>query len=96
MWAAIDFETELDKLKKYRPNITTKEILIKELQLELYNGILYADDDVLKTLKVFIPNLDYNSYLNVALAMRKDLYGKRSKIKFDDLKIEANEKAPPK
>ena len=37
MWAAIDFDTELEKLKRYRPNIITKEILIKELQLELYN-----------------------------------------------------------
>lgn len=88
MWASINPDTELEHLQRFRPDVTSKEMLFRELELELYNGVLYASDDVLKQLRKFISKRDYQSYLNVALAMRKDLYGKKSKITFNDLKIE--------
>jgi len=97
MWASINPDTELEHLQKFRPDITSKDMLFRELELELYNGVLYASDDVLRSLRSFISKRDYQFYLNVSLAMRKDLYRKKSKITFDDLIIQpANEKAPPK
>lgn len=89
MWASINPDKEISHLQKFRPDITSNDMLFRELELELYNGTLYASDDVLKKLRKFIATKDYQSYLIVALAMRKDLYGKKSKIKFDDLRIES-------
>lgn len=89
MWANINPDTELDHLQRFRPDVTSKEMLFRELELELYNGVFYASDDVLKQLRKFISVKNYQSYLNLALAMRKDLYGKKSKITFNDLKIQA-------
>ena len=68
MWTSISPDTELEHLQKFRSDITSKEMLFRELELELYNGVLYASDDVLKQLRKFISNKDYQSYLNVALA----------------------------
>ena len=87
MWASINPDSELKHLQQFRSDITTQELLFNELQLELYNGILYASDDVLKTLKQFISAKDYPTYLKVALAMRKDLYGRKSKLIFEDIEL---------
>lgn len=87
MWACINPEGELYHLQQFRPDIKDANMLKRELQLELYNGILYASDDVLKQFKTFITEPSYKAYLSVALAMRKDLYGKKSNLSFDDIHL---------
>lgn len=88
MWARVDQKNGLKLLKSHRPDLPDTEALMNELQTELYNAMLYAKDDVLKCLKGFIESPDHQSFFNVALAMRRDLYGKRTKLVFGDMKVD--------
>jgi hypothetical protein len=88
MWARLDQKNGLKLLKLHRPDIPDTESLVQELKTELYNAMLYAQDDVLKCLRIFIESPDHQSYFNVALAMRHDLYGKKTRIEFGDIKID--------
>ncbi len=88
MWTSLNPKSELFHLKLYRKDIPNAERLRKELKLELYNMMLYAGDNVIRALKLFIKKTTHESYSKVALEMRKDLYGKKTNINFDDIKIE--------
>ncbi len=88
MYANLNPKSELKHLKIYREDISDHEALIRELKLELYDGMLYAGDEVLKSLRVFIEEPNHQNYSSVALAMRRDLYGKKTKIEFDDIKVD--------
>jgi hypothetical protein len=88
MWARVDQKSGLKHLKSHRPDLPDTEALMNELKTELYNAMLYAKDDVLKCLKVFIESPDHQSFFNVALAMRRDLYGKRTKLMFGEMKVD--------
>ena len=72
----------------YRENILNIETLHRELKLKLYNSLLYAGDNVIYSLRKFIEKNNHQNYSKVALEMRKDLYGKNTRINFNDIKIE--------
>jgi len=55
-----------------------------------YNSILYASDDVLSMLKEFINNPSESNFFEVAIAMRKDLWKKGTKIDPKSLSFESN------
>lgn len=75
----------IDKVSKIRPDLKNIEDLREELKTELLNAVLYANDDVIKSLSVFNKNPNYESYLNTVSSMRKDLWGKNTKISSKDL-----------
>lgn len=75
MYASLDFDKEIQNLRMHGRNFATYEELIDELKTEWYNLILFASDDVLKTMHAFILFPSVLSFKNVALAMRKDLWG---------------------
>ncbi len=88
MWTSLNPKSELAHLKLYREDIPNADTLRKELKLELYNMMLYAGDNVIRSLKQFIKKTTHENYSKVALEMRKDLYGKKTNINFNDIKIE--------
>lgn len=65
IWTSINPDIELDLLQKFRPGISSKNMLFRELELKLYNGILYASDNVLKKSRNFISARNYQAYLIV-------------------------------
>jgi hypothetical protein len=75
----------LDKVSKIRPDLMNIEDLREELKKELLNAVLYANDDVIKSLSTFNKNPNYESYLNTVSSMRKDLWGKNTRISSKDL-----------
>jgi len=85
MWAYINPKKEIDHLKIYRADIKDQNMLRRELILELYNMLLYAGDVVVKIFKLFIAQPNYENYVKVIIEMRRDLYGKKTKIKFQDV-----------
>lgn len=85
MWAYINPKKELHFLQKYRNDIKDIGVLRRELILELYEMLLYADDKVIKIFKKCIDTPSYENYSKVIVEMRKDLYGKSTKIKFEDI-----------
>lgn len=87
MLSCLDFERNKSMLHQSgRQYIKSLTDLKEELKLEWNNMILFASDEVLTTLHLFIQNPSQNSYRNVAIAMRKDLWGgKISTKKLEDL-----------
>jgi hypothetical protein len=68
----------LAKTRAIRPDLKTTEDIDDELLTELLNGFVYANDDVLRSLAEFIRTPDHQSFVRASVAMRKDLWGKRS------------------
>ena len=87
MWTSLNPKSELKHLRFYREDILDIKTLHRELKLELYNSLLYAEDNVIYSLRKFIEKINHQNYSSVALEMRKDLYGKKTKINFEDIKI---------
>lgn len=87
MYSMLDFEKEKRQLLKNGRDFKNKEELLDEIKAEWNNMILFASDDVLKSIKVFIKNPIEKEFHIAALAMRKDLYKLNTKLQESDLKI---------
>jgi hypothetical protein len=83
----VNFENEKDRLIIHRPNIKTKEDLLDEVYLEWVNMTLYASDDVIKAMKIFLQNYNQENFSKTMIAMRKDLYNIRTNLGEQDLTL---------
>lgn len=75
---------------RYIQNLSEEEVkkhCIMKIEEYYYHSMLYASDDVIKSIKVFLQNPDRENYLKVAKAMRVDLWNKKSRLTFSDLLI---------
>lgn len=61
------------------------EDLSFELETEWHNMILFASDEVLIRTKRFLESPDEQTFWQVGLAMRKDLYKLKTKVELKDL-----------
>ncbi len=86
--ALLDFEKHLPELKKHGRIFTSKNQLVDELKIERNNMILFASDQAIRTLSEFINDPSENNYYEFAIAMRKDLYGLKTKITSSNLKFQ--------
>lgn len=86
-YALANFEKEKTSLIINRPDLTSKKTLENELHAEFINMSLFASDKVILAMKLFLENQNNNSLNNLALSMRKDLYGIRTKLKNVSLEI---------
>lgn len=86
--ALLDFEKHLPELKKHGRDFISKEQLVEELKIERNNMILFASDQAIKTLSEFVSEPSENNYYEFAIAMRKDLYGLKTKIRPSNLKFQ--------
>lgn len=85
MLVYLDFENKRWLLEQNnRSYIKTSENLMNELKTEWNNMILYASEDVLKGFDKFIKDASHDNYKELAIYMRKDLWG--GKIKADFIK----------
>ncbi|MDD4924324.1 MAG: hypothetical protein PHF74_05770 [Dehalococcoidales bacterium] len=67
---------------------TIKNYSMSKLSEFFYNSTLYASDDVLKSEREFLKNPSESAFFRTAIAMRKDLWKKNTKINFDELFLE--------
>ncbi len=67
-------------VQKHRPDLNTKEDYLEEIKSEFLHGIVMMSDAVINSLADFLRKKDYNSYTKAVVAMRKDLWGKKSKV----------------
>lgn len=65
----------------------SKEDYLKRVEQYYYHSLLYSPDFVIEELKKFIRNPDKESYIKTAKAMRKDLWGKKTKLEEKDIII---------
>jgi len=78
--AYLDFEKNRPKLHRHgRDDIKNKEDLKDELTTEYKNMILFASKEVLGKMNKFLINPSQSKFIDIAIAMRKDLWGGRIK-----------------
>jgi hypothetical protein len=80
-YAMVNFEREKTTLIVNRPDIQSIERLKNELNAELINMLLYASTRVIMYMKAFISNPNNESLISLAITMRRDLYGIRTKMR---------------
>jgi hypothetical protein len=77
-YAMVYYDNEASLLVINRPDLPSKKRLLNELQAEFINMSLFASDKVIVSMKIFLEKLDSSSLNQLAISMRKDLYGIRT------------------
>lgn len=80
MLTQLDPKTGLGKTRQFRNDLTNLDDVKKEIETEFLHSFVFASDDVIRSLSEFIRNPNRGSFVRVAVAMRRDLWGKRSKV----------------
>lgn len=79
---------ELTSLRRMRPEIQNQDDLKRELQTEWVNSWIFAGDKTIMSFKRFIENPNQENFAKTVLAMRKDLWNKKSKLSLQTFTIE--------
>ncbi len=82
------FHIEDSKIQKLKNKEEIKKYAMNKLTEFYYNSILYASDDVLRKLKQFMNQPSESNFMETAIAMRKDLWKKKTKIKLKTLSLQ--------
>ena len=91
-YVLVNYDKESTSLVIQRPNLDSREKLYSEINAEWTNMVLFASDKVLKAMKDFLESENKKSYNELILAMRRDLYGIKTKIQAKDFILEKNDK----
>ncbi|MCK4540011.1 hypothetical protein KAU09_02560 [Candidatus Parcubacteria bacterium] len=70
------------------PDIQSTEDIKETLMAEYYEMILYATDDVIENVRDYIASPSNKQFIKTVKAMRKDLWGNRTKLKDENLEIQ--------
>ncbi len=79
-YAMVYYDNEASLLVINRPDLPSKKRLLNELQAEFINMSLFASDKVIVSMKIFLEKLDSSSLNQLAISMRRDLYGIRTHL----------------
>lgn len=83
----INYEKQHLKMIIHRPNIKSKEELHDELKTEWINMALYGSDITFLSMKRLIEDPNDKTFNELVLQMRKELYGIKTTLSLDDLKL---------
>lgn len=86
-YALANYEREQTTLVIQRPDINSIDRLKNEIQAEFINMSLFASDNVIIATKDFLAKPNQDNLNVLALAMRKDLYGIRTKLKVNHFNV---------
>jgi len=70
------------------PDIKSQEELKEALKFEYREMLLFAPDNIVKSLKYFIENPNEDKYFRTVQFMRKDLFRKATKLNISDIKFQ--------
>ena len=87
-YALVNYDREKTTLIINRPDIDSINRLKNEISVEFINMSLFGSDNVIIAMKKFISEPDVIALNNLAIAMRKDLYGIRTKLNRDHFMID--------
>ena len=66
---------------------STEQDYLNQIKEYYYHSILYSSDKVILNLKKFIENPNKDNYVNVAKEMRNDIWGSKTKLTFEQIKL---------
>ncbi|MFH0771706.1 MAG: hypothetical protein V1933_03715 [Candidatus Omnitrophota bacterium] len=81
MLIKLDPKNGMQHIAEFRDDLKNITDVEKEIETELLNAVLFADDEVIKNLAKFSQNPCKATYIKTVVAMRKELWGKKTKIK---------------
>lgn len=85
MTCALDIEKRrYFTLNEQVPNKTSQDYL-NQIKEYYYHSVLYSPEEVILSLKKFIKTPNKENYIKTATAMRKELWNKGTKLKFEDI-----------
>lgn len=87
-YALTHYDREKTTLVINRPDINSIDRLKNEIQAEFINMSLYGSDKVVLQMKQFILQQNSQTLNDLAIAMRKDLYGIKTNLRGDHFGIE--------
>lgn len=73
----------LKYVKEIRPDLKNVDDWKNEIRQEYFNSVLFASDDVIRALREFILTPNNATYGKTVLAMRKDLWNKKTKLEVE-------------
>lgn len=82
------FHIEDPNIQNLKDEEQVKKHVMTKLIEFYYNSILYASDEVLRKMKQFMDNPSESNFMETAIAMRKDLWKKKTKIDLTTLSLE--------
>lgn len=71
---------DMRQVNEHRPDLRNIDDIVKELRAEMLNSILFANDDVIRSLGEFIAQPTHDRYIKTAISMRKDLWGRGTSV----------------
>ena len=74
-------------LSSRQPDIDSAEDVMEYLRAEYHEMLLYASKEVISAAKSFIESPSRGNFLNVVLAMRKDLWIKKKDLDLADIQL---------
>lgn len=80
MLTILNPERGLSKAQMFRPDLRTVEDFKEEVKTEMLHSVLFASDEVIKSMVEFIRNPNHASYIKTVVSMRKDLWDKKTSI----------------
>lgn len=80
MHAVLDFDRSKKELQKYGYQLNNRDDLLALLAAEHINAFLFASDDFLTAFGQFIATPNMSNLRNAAMAIRKDLWGVKTKL----------------
>lgn len=76
---------DLKYMQLHRPDLKTMEDVKNEVETELFNCLLFASDNVIKSLKEFILKPSNVTYAKTVFAMRKDCWNEKTDLKAEEI-----------
>ncbi|MBI2108343.1 hypothetical protein HYU10_05000 [Candidatus Woesearchaeota archaeon] len=74
-------------LSSRQPDIDSAEDVIEYLKAEYHEMMLYASKEVILSVKLFIESPNRKNFFSAVLAMRKDLWIRKSDLNINDIEV---------
>lgn len=72
--------SDTSSIRRIRPDLKNLEDIKDEIKIEFVNSLLFASDDVIKSLQIFLKDTSEKNLMNAILSIRKDLWGRTTKL----------------
>lgn len=80
MLTILNPERGLSKVHAFRPDLKNVDDFKEEIKTEILHSVLFANDEVIKSLVEFIRKPNHASYIKTVVSMRKDLWRKKTSV----------------
>ena len=88
MACALDIEKKKYFTINEQVSQKTSQDYLSQIKEYYYHSTLYSSDDVILTLKDFIKSPNQETYIKTAHAMRNDLWKRKTKLDFNDIRLD--------